>query len=67
MTKRDVRIVLTHKEAKLLEKALAKGVFDKLTPAQADAISEFTFNLHCGIEEADWEDSDDGLGVGWGT
>jgi hypothetical protein len=50
--RREVTIRLEWKTAKKLEEALAKGVFDKLTHAQADAISEFCFDLHCLVEEA---------------
>jgi len=39
--KPDIRIRLTHKEAKVLLAAFSKGVFDKLTPAQASAIQDF--------------------------
>jgi hypothetical protein len=50
--RRDITIRLEWKTAVKLELALAKGVYDKLTPAQADAISEFCFDLHCQVEEA---------------
>jgi hypothetical protein len=50
--KRDITIRLEWKNAKKLAEAIAKGVFDKLTPAQADAIAEFAFDLHCQVEEA---------------
>ena len=50
--KRDITIRLEWKTAKKLEEAIAKGVFDKLTPAQADAISEFAFELQCQVQEA---------------
>lgn len=50
--RRDVTIRLEWKNAKKLEEAIAKGVFNELTQAQADAISEFAFELHCQVEEA---------------
>lgn len=43
--KRDVTIRLEHKTAKKLMEAMSKGVFDKLTPAQADAIEDFVVEL----------------------
>lgn len=52
MPRRDITIRLPWKDAKKLEEAIAKGVFDKLTPAQADAISEFAFDLQCQVREA---------------
>lgn len=52
MPRRDITLRLPWKTAKKLEEAIAKGVFDKLTPAQADAISEFAFNLRCLVVEA---------------
>jgi hypothetical protein len=49
--RRDVTIQLEWKTAKKLEEAIAKGVFDKLTPLEAEAIAEFAFDLHCLVEE----------------
>jgi hypothetical protein len=49
--KRDITIRLEWKTAKKLEEAIAKGVFDKLTQSQADAISEFAFDLQCQVLE----------------
>ncbi len=47
--KHDVTIRLPYKTAKKLLAALEKGVYDKLTPAQADAISEFCFEFRCQV------------------
>jgi hypothetical protein len=52
MSTRQVRIVLDLKEARKVLAALEKGVYDKLTPAQADAISEFCFEFRCSVDEA---------------
>ena len=43
--KNDVTIRLEHKAAKKLREAMGKGTFDKLTPAQADAIEDFVVEL----------------------
>lgn len=43
--KPDVTIRLEHKAAKKLMEAMGKGTFDKLTPAQADAIEDFVVEL----------------------
>ncbi len=43
----DLHIRLNYKTAKKLLAALEKGVYDKLTPAEADAISEFCFDFRC--------------------
>ena len=43
--KHDVTIRLEHKAAKKLMEAMNKGTFDKLTPAQADAIEDFVVEL----------------------
>ncbi len=48
----DVTIRLEYREAKKLLAALEKGVYNKLTPGQADAISEFCFEFRCSVEEA---------------
>jgi hypothetical protein len=48
----DVHIRLEYKEAKKVLAALEKGVYNKLTPAQGDAISEFVFEFRCSVEEA---------------
>jgi hypothetical protein len=53
--RRDITIRLPWKDARKLEEAIAKGVFDRLTPAQADAIAEFAFNLKCSVMEAENE------------
>ena len=45
MSREDVLIRLEYKDAKKLHAALAKGVFNKLTKAEADAISDFCFQL----------------------
>lgn len=50
--KRDIQIRLEFKTAKKLLEAFGKGVFDKLTPAQADAVSDFHFELQCQVVEA---------------
>lgn len=36
----------------LMLAALEKGVYNKLTPGQADAIAEFCFEFRCSVEEA---------------
>jgi hypothetical protein len=43
--KNDVTIRLEHKAAKKLMEAMGKVTFDKLTPAQADAIEDFVVEL----------------------
>jgi hypothetical protein len=50
--KPQVHIRLEYKTAKKLLEALEKGVYDKLTRAQADAISEFCFDFRCQVMEA---------------
>jgi hypothetical protein len=52
MARPDVHIRLEYKTAKKLLEALEKGVYDKLTPAQADAIAEFCFEFRCKVQEA---------------
>ena len=46
-------IRLELKSAKRLLGALEKGVFDKLTPMQADELAEFMFNFRCEVMERD--------------
>ena len=51
--KARIIIRLPHKEAKKLLGAIEKGVYDKLTRAEADAIAEFSFNLRCDVMQED--------------
>lgn len=47
----NITLRLEHRSARKLLIALEKGVYDKLTPAQADELSEFIFNLRCSVME----------------
>ena len=52
MSKPDIHIRIDYPTAKKLLAALEKGVYNNLTPAQADAIAEFCFDFRCQVEEA---------------
>lgn len=51
--KQDVTISWQHKDAKKLLAAIEKGVYDKLTPREADEIAEFAFNLRCAVMDGE--------------